>query len=293
MTRRRRGLLCAGCVGAVPETPSQSGGGGAPGGGDDDESIVFYDVPPGKRARTEGGGANAAAAPRPAVWQDGIGFKLLTVSLPGQDGEIANRNAISMRDIVQVRVRHRGVKSVERPASAVVPTPFLCAQNIGEIQWMLVSNFRLEVDFLVQQLPELVTVPKARRRTPAALPRHTVCQPLSWCVCARPLVCSQVFFLNNRQHEDEPDSGSCIKTFLRDNPALQGRFQVYCPAMPKFGTHHTKAVRASMGGVNRRHLLQGPSYAAPLFPRSSSSRTRPTCACASTRPTWMSTTGRL
>jgi hypothetical protein len=36
-------------------------------------------------------------------------------------------------------------------------------QNIRDIQWTLVSNFRLEPGYLIQQLPELVTVPKVRR----------------------------------------------------------------------------------------------------------------------------------
>jgi hypothetical protein len=79
---------------------------------DDDDPIVFY-TPPGKKGRFEKDGSAEAAAPKqqpqPAAatsemstWADGVGFKLLTVSIDGRDGEVANRNAISIRDIFQV-----------------------------------------------------------------------------------------------------------------------------------------------------------------------------------------------
>jgi tyrosyl-DNA phosphodiesterase-1 len=54
-----------------------------------------------------------------------------------------------------------------------------------------------------------------------------------------------VFFLNNKQHEEAMGSGASVKEFLNANSALKGRFEVYLPVMPKFGTHHSKAVRAS------------------------------------------------
>ena len=82
--------------------PSQGGApGGAPGLSEDDEPIVFYTPPGSKRARPV---EDAAVAQKLSTCADGVGFKLLTVVLPGRDGEVANRNAISMRDIVQVGV---------------------------------------------------------------------------------------------------------------------------------------------------------------------------------------------
>jgi hypothetical protein len=83
--------------------------------GSEEDEIVYLGTkePSGKRRRT------ATAAPPPAPggrpqWADGLGFQLLTVTTPtdeygnvvhfrNQPGAQANRNAICMRDIVQVR----------------------------------------------------------------------------------------------------------------------------------------------------------------------------------------------
>jgi hypothetical protein len=81
--------------------------------GSEEDEIVFLGTtePSTKRRRTE---EETAPPQAPARWADGLGFQLLTVTTPtdeygnvvhfrNQPGAQANRNAICMRDIVQVR----------------------------------------------------------------------------------------------------------------------------------------------------------------------------------------------